>query len=425
MEKVLTKYVGKKDSHTLRFYKSHGGYEAFKKALKMKPEDIIEMVKQSGLRGRGGAGFPTGLKWSFVPKEPGQKYLCVNGDESEPGTFKDRIILEHDPHQLLEGCLICCYAVGIQTCYVYLRGEFKLGAQRIQQAIQEAYEDGLMGKNILGTDFSCDFYLHRGAGAYICGEETALLSSLEGGRGLPRIKPPFPAVSGLYGKPTIINNVETLANLPHILNRGVEWYTSIGPKNNTGPKLFCFSGHVEKPGCVELPMGIPLREMIDKYAGGVWKGKKLKAVIPGGSSVPILHADECDVPMDFDSLQKAGSMLGSAAIIVMDEDTCIVDALYNLMRFYHHESCGQCTPCREGTGWLEKIVARIEKGHGRPEDLELLDEIGNNMVGKTICVLADAAVMPCQSYIKKFRDEFQAHIEEKGCPFKKSKAKTA
>ena len=418
-EKVLSQHFYKEGSHTLEYYQKHGGYEALKKVLKEKsPEEVVQDVKDSGLRGRGGAGFPTGVKWSFIPKDADTVYLCVNADESEPGTFKDRAIIEYTPHQLVEGTLIAAYAIRARTAYIYIRGEMELGAKRLWQAISEAREKGIIGKNIFGSDFSCEVYVHRGAGAYICGEETGLLSSLEGGRGEPRIKPPFPAVKGLYGKPTIVNNVETLSCLPHIFSRGVEWFKSIGPEGSTGPKLFCVSGHVERPGLYELPMSVTLRELIYEHAGGVWKGKKLKAVIPGGSSVPILRADEIDVEMSFDALQKAGSLLGSAGVIVMDEDTCIVNALTNVLYFYHHESCGQCTPCREGTGWLYKIVRRIEKGGGEKDDLDTLLDICDGMAGRTICVLADAAVMPTRSYVEKFREEFEAHIQQKGCPLR-------
>ncbi len=412
-ERVLLAHTDVPGSHTLDFYLSHGGYEGAKKAiLQHKPDEVIEIVKKSNLRGRGGAGFPCGLKWSFVPKSTTKpKYLAVNADESEPGTFKDRVLMERDPHQLIEGIIIACYAVGIRTAYIYIRGEFVHGARVLDKAVEEAYERGILGPKVLGTEMMLDVTVHRGAGAYICGEETGLLSSLEGKRGLPKIKPPFPAVEGLFGCPTVVNNVETLANLPHIMNRGADWFRSIGPEKGPGPKLICVSGHVNKPGTYEVPMGLNLLALINDVCGGVWKGRKLKAVIPGGTSAKILTAAECDVAMDFDSLAAKGTMLGSGGVIVMDEKTDMVDALYNILRFYHHESCGQCTPCREGTGWIEKIVGRIRAGHGRMEDLDLLVEICDMMLGKTICVLADAAAFPCESIVKKFRAEFEDRVK--------------
>ncbi len=413
-EKVLLKHVGHVASATIDYYLSHGGYEGARKALtSYQPDELIDLVKASNLRGRGGAGFPTGLKWSFVPKATKKlKYLVVNADESEPGTFKDRIILERDPHQLIEGILIAAYAIQASTVYCYIRGEFVKGYRVMEKAIKEAHAKGMLGDGVLGTKFRCDLTMHRGAGAYICGEETGLLSSLEGKRGLPKIKPPFPAVEGLFRCPTVVNNVETLACLPHILTRGADWFKSIGPEKGPGPKLLCVSGHVERPGTFEVPMGINLKDVIYNLAGGIWKGRKLKAVIPGGSSAKILTAAEADVAMDFDSLMAKGTMLGSGGVIVMDDTTDMVDALYNLLRFYHHESCGQCTPCREGTGWLQKIVGRIRDGRGRMEDIDLCLEICDMMVGKTICVLADAAAFPCESILKKFRGEFEERIKK-------------
>jgi len=411
-EPVLTKYVDEPESHTLEFYRGHGGYEAAKKALtEHEPDEIIDIVKASNLRGRGGAGFPCGLKWSFVPKNsPKPKYVVVNADESEPGTFKDRVLLEHDPHQLIEGVIISAYALGAHVSYCYIRGEFVEGYRRMEAAIAECYEAGILGDDVLGTGFRLDLTMHRGAGAYICGEETGLLSSLEGKRGNPKIKPPFPAVEGLFGCPTVVNNVETLACVTHILDRGADWFHSSGPEKGPGPKLLCVSGHVEKPGVYEVPCGINLLDLINDLAGGVWKGRKLKAVIPGGSSAKILAANECDVGMDFDSLAAKGTMLGSGGVIVMDETTDMVDALHNLLRFYAHESCGQCTPCREGTGWLAKICGRILHGKGRPQDLDEMLDLADRMCGRTICVLADAAAFPCTSFITKFRDEFEARI---------------
>jgi len=413
-EKVLLAHADHPDSASIDYYIGHSGYEGARKALtEHDPAGIIDLVKASNLRGRGGAGFPCGLKWSFVPKVTSKpKYLVVNADESEPGTFKDRIILERDPHQLIEGIIIAAHAIGSNTAYCYIRGEFVKGYRVMEKAIAEAYARGMLGDKVLGTDFRLDLTMHRGAGAYICGEETGLLSSLEGKRGLPKIKPPFPAVEGLFRCPTVVNNVETLANLPHILVRGTDWFRSIGPEKGPGPKLLCVSGHVEKPGTFEVPMGINLLDLVNDLAGGIWKGRKLKAIIPGGSSAKVLTAAECDVGMDFDSLAAKGTMLGSGGVIVMDETTDMVDALYNILRFYHHESCGQCTPCREGTGWLEKIVGRIRDGRGRMEDLDLCLEICDMMVGKTICVLSDAAAFPCESIIRKFRPEFEERIRK-------------
>lgn len=421
-EPILLKYINEPNSHTIEFYISHGGYKAAQKALKeIKPYDLIELVKKSGLRGRGGAGFPCGMKWSFVPKASEKpKYLCCNADEGEPGTFKDRAIIEHDPHQLIEGIIIACWAVGINTCYIYIRGEFVNGANILQKAVDEAYKKGFLGNGIFGTNFNLDITLHRGAGSYICGEETAMLTSLEGGRGNPKLKPPFPATEGLFRSPTVINNVETLANLPHIINNGVEWYKQLGTEKSPGTKIFCISGHIKKPGLYELPLGISLKDLIYDYAGGILDNKKLKVVIPGGTSSCVLSANEIDVKMDFESVAAIGSMLGSASIIVMNEDTCMVNALWNILRFYYHESCGQCTPCREGVGWLEKIVSRIEKGKGREGDLELITELCNNIIDKTVCVFADAFAVPTKSYIKKFRSEFEEHIKEKKCKLREN-----
>jgi len=396
---------------------SLGAYRALGKALREhKPADIIEIVKKSGLRGRGGAGFPTGMKWGFVPKNIGKPiYLCVNADESEPGTFKDRLIIEKDPHQLLEGTIISAYALDCHQAFIYIRGEFSYGAGVLEKAVRQACERGFLGKNILGSGFDLDLTVHRGAGAYICGEETALLESLEGKRGHPRLKPPFPAVVGLYGSPTVINNVETLSNVPHIVNNGPEWYASIGVEKNAGTRLFGVSGHVKNRGVYELPMGTPLSELIFDHCGGMRNGRKLKAIVPGGSSVPVLTADQIDVRLDFDSIAKAGSMLGSAGVIVMDDSTCMVKAARRIARFYAEESCGQCTQCREGTEWLYQILTRIENGRGRGGELELMLDICAAMKGKTICPLSDAAAMPIESYISKFHDEFAAHIQEQRC----------
>ena len=417
MEKLLTKNIHLPDSHKIETYRATGGYKALAKALgEYSPEDIIDIVKRSGLRGRGGAGFPAGVKWSFMPKGTERpKYLICNADEGEPGTFKDRVILEKDPHQLLEGIIIASYAIGAQQAYLYIRGEFNLAIQRCEAAIREAYEHNFVGQNIMGKDYSLDILLPIGAGAYICGEETSLMESIEGKKGWPRIRPPFPANRGLFGCPTTINNVETLANVPHIIERGVEWYTSIGPDKNHGPKLYCVSGPVKRPGVYELPMGTPLPEIIFDHAGGLFEGRQLKGVIPGGSSTPILRPDEIQVNMDFDSLAKAGTMLGSAGIIVLDHTICIVRSTLILANFYHHESCGQCTPCREGTGWLENILHHIEEGHGRPGDTDLLIEICDNIMGNAICPLGDAAAMAIGPAVKKYRDEFDYHLTNKQC----------
>jgi NADH-quinone oxidoreductase subunit F len=420
-EKVLLRYEDvSADLTNIENYIADGGYEAARKALTgMTPQDVIATVKESNLRGRGGAGFPTGLKWSFVPRDTGKPtYLLCNADESEPGTFKDRAIIEHDPHQLLEGMIISSYAIACRTAYIYIRGEFAQGYKILCQAIEQAYERGVLGSKILGSGFDLDIHVHRGAGAYICGEETGLIESIEGKRAYPRIKPPFPAVYGLFGCPTIVNNVETLACVKHVIARGAVWFKGIGPESSPGPKLYCISGHVERPGVYELPMGTSLRSLIEDTAGGIWKGRRLKAVIPGGSSVPVLRADEIDIAMDFDSVAKAGSMLGSAGVIVMDDATCMVNALNTISHFYHHESCGQCTPCREGTGWLEKILIRVDEGAGTEEDLRTLETVAAGMMGNTVCVLADAAAMPVQSFLKKFRDEFEAHVRLGGCELK-------
>jgi len=404
---------------SLADYQKTGGYTALKKVLKeVSPADVIDEVKKSGLRGRGGAGFPTGLKWSFIPADHvGPRYLCCNADESEPGTYKDRQLMERDPHQMLEGMAICCYAIGAQQAYIYIRGEFDLGAEILERAIAEAYEAKLIGRDIFGSGFNLDISVHRGAGAYICGEETALLESIEGKRGKPRIKPPFPAIHGLYQEPTVINNVETLANVPHIINRGSEWFASIGVGKSTGTRIFSVSGQVKRPGNYEVPMGVTLREMIYDFAGGVRGDKQLKAFIPGGASAPMMKPEHLDTPMDFESIKEAGSMLGSGAITVMDEDTCIVWAAMNLMEFFHHESCGQCTPCREGSAWVLQILRRIEQGHGRASDIDQLEDLCRRIEGKTVCAFGEAEVGPILSSIKHFRAEFERHIEEKGCPF--------
>jgi NADH-quinone oxidoreductase subunit F len=403
---------------TLESYVARGGYEGLKKLLStgMSQDDVIAEVKASGLRGRGGAGFPTGLKWSFMPRSfPGEKYVVCNTDEGEPGTFKDRDIMHSNPHALIEGMIIAGFAMGAVAGYNYVHGEIFEDYERFEVALDEARAAGFLGKNIMGSEFSFELYAHHGYGAYICGEETALLESLEGKKGQPRFKPPFPASFGLYGKPTTINNTETFASVPFIIRDGAASFNQFGLENNFGTKLFSVSGHVERPGNYEVPLGTPFSELLE-MCGGMKDGKKLKAVIPGGSSAPVIPADiMMQTNMDYDSIAKAGSMLGSGAVIVMDEDVCMVKALERLAYFYYEESCGQCTPCREGTGWLYRIIHRIENGEGRPEDLDLLESVGDQMAGKTICALADAAVMPVQGMMKHFRDEFEYHIEHKKC----------
>src|SRR5437763_5002407 len=413
---LLIKYVREPNSFTLDFYLAHEGYEGLKKALSMAPEAVVEMVKASGLRGRGGAGFPTGMKWQFVDRKSTKpRYIACNADESEPGTFKDHLLMERNPHLLIEGCAIACYAIGAKVAYIYIRCEF-LHVQRVlERAIDEAYKKGFIGRNVLGSGFDCDVYIHRGAGAYEAGEETALLESLEGKRAQPRNKPPFPAVVGLYGSPTAVNNVETLCNVPIIVLKGAEWYASLGPEKNGGPKLYCVSGHVKRPGVYEASMTTTLRELIEQRAGGVPDGRTLKAVIPGGSSVPILLPDQLDTQASFDGVQKAGSLLGSAGIIVLDDTTCMVWLAENLLHFYRHESCGKCTPCREGTDWLHKILRKIERGEGLARDLDLLASISNNVAGKTLCAFGDAAATPVLTTLKHFRAEYEAHIREGRC----------
>jgi NADH-quinone oxidoreductase subunit F len=398
-------------------YVADGGYLAARKALfSMTPAEIIDEVTRANLRGLGGAGFPAGRKWSFIPKaSPRPRYLVVNADEGEPGTFKDRYILERDPHALLEGMLIAARAIGSHKAYVYIRGEYFRPAQRFARAVEEAYAHGWLGKNIQGSGFDLEVVVHRGAGAYICGEETALLTSLEGGKGFPKLKPPFPAVSGLFQCPTIVNNVETLACVPFILREGADRFAGLGVPRQGGTRLFSVSGHVNRPGLYEAPVGVTLRELIDTYAQGVRGGRKLKAVIPGGISAKVLTAEEIDVRMDFDSLMAAGTMAGSAGVIVMDETTCMLEALQSAAKFFAHESCGQCSPCREGTGWIHRIVRRISEGKGRLRDLDDLLALARDMEGKTICVFADAAAWPVQSYITKFRAEFEEHIRTGRC----------
>ncbi|MBB5534562.1 NADH-quinone oxidoreductase subunit NuoF [Rhizobium giardinii] len=418
-EPVLLKNVDVRDGHLLPTYEAGGGYQALAKVLRQDtPDEVIDLVKQSNLRGRGGAGFPTGMKWSFVPKRVDKpKYLCCNADEGEPGTFKDRIIMERDPHQLIEGLAVSAYAIGAEIAYVYIRGEYVTAIRRLEQAIAEASSKGYLGTRILGSDFNFTVHIHRGAGAYICGEETAMLESLEGKRAQPRLKPPFPAVAGLYASPTVINNVETLVCVPHIVVRGADWFRGIGPDRSPGPKLYCLSGQVRKPGLYELPMGISLRELVEEHAGGPLPGHKIKAVIPGGVSAPVIPERGMDVGMDFDSLAAAGSMLGSAGVIVIDDATCMVKVATRIIEFFHHESCGKCTPCREGLNWVVKVLRRIEAGEGAPGDLEQLEKLCKGIFGNTFCALGDGAAMGLRAALVHFRDEFSAHIEERRCPF--------
>jgi len=418
--KVITRRFGIPNLTSIEVYVQHEGYAGLKKALEMNPDDVISEVTRSALRGRGGAGFNAGMKWGFVPKQTAKpKYVVCNADESEPGTCKDRVLMEYDPHQLLEGIVIAGYAIQAHQGYIYIRGEYRYLMQILDRAIAEAYARGYLGKNILGSGFNFDLATHTGAGSYECGEETALLNSLEGLRGYPRVKPPFPALVGLYGCPTVINNVETLANVPHIVLKGGEWYAKLGTPNNGGTRLFCLSGHITKPGVYELPLGFPLRRMIDEVGGGVWHSRKLKCVIPGGSSCPVLTAGEIDVPMDFDSLAKIGSMLGSGGVVIIDEDTCMVKVALRIMRFYAHESCGWCIPCREGTAWLKSLLERFHAGGGVPEDVDTALDVSYNMLGKTLCPLGDAAVLPTISILKKFRDEFEEHVRLGACPFER------
>lgn len=407
------------DLDQIDVYEKHGGYKALRSVFEDKdkwpePKSVTNEVKAANIRGRGGAGFNAGLKWSFMPpSDGGPRYLACNGDESEPGTFKDRKIFEYNPHLFIEGALIAAYAMDVTTIYVYIRGEYKAYIDMMEKAIQDAYDKGYIGENLFGTDRKIDFYVYSGAGAYICGEETAMLESLEGKRGYPRTKPPFPAQKGLWGRPTTINNIETLAHVPGVINNGADWFKNIGAENHPGPVLYGISGHVNRPGVYELPSGVPVLELIHEVAGGIRNDKKLKAVIPGGSSTPVLRADQLDgITMDADSLRTVGSMMGTAGMVVMDEDTDMVDVLWRIAHFYHHESCGQCTPCREGTGWLEKILLKIKNGEGEVKDLDLLLDLTTQMEGRTICALADAAAWPVRHTINRFRDEFEARCKK-------------
>ncbi|MCL6431046.1 MAG: NADH-quinone oxidoreductase subunit NuoF [Anaerolineae bacterium] len=416
MDKFLLRNVGVPDSHRIEVYLSRGGYESWRRALTtMQPQAVVDLVKSSGLRGRGGAGFPTGMKWSFVPQGVYPRYLVCNADEGEPGTCKDRVLMENDPHLVLEGIAISSYAIEAHLAFIYVRGEFTLSAERLEAAIAEARAQGFLGKNILGSGYDLDIVVHRGAGAYICGEETALLTSLEGERGNPRLKPPFPATEGLYRKPTVINNVETLANVPLIVQYGAEWYKSMGTEKSPGIKLFALSGQVKRPGVYELPLGTPLRTLIEEYGGGTLEDQPVKAVIPGGSSAPMLTAAHLDTPLDYESIAAAGSMLGSGAVIVITEGTCIVSVVRRLIEFYAHEDCGQCIPGREGIAWLARILERIEAGKGREEDLDLLLDICDGLSGRSLCPLGDAVVGPVRSSLKHFRDDYLAHIRTGQC----------
>ena len=411
MTQVLFKNINKKDLHTMKVYEEEGGYQSLKKAFAQKPEEIVEAVKASGLRGRGGAGFPTGLKWSFLAKDVFPRYLCCNADESEPGTCKDRELLLKNPHMLIEGMILCSYACRIEVGYIYLRGEFHDLSLIMDKALEEAHAKGYLGKNILGSGFDLEIHTHLGAGAYICGEESALLNSLEGGRGEPRMKPPFPAVEGLYAKPTVINNVETLCVVPYVVNEGAEKYAALGTEKSKGTKLVSVSGHVKKPGNYEVVLGTATRELIYDLAGGIRNDNGLKAFIPGGSSVPMLPADQVDVGYDYESLASAGTMLGSGALIVIDDSVNIVESTLRLISFYMHESCGKCTPCREGTRWLYQIVEQIMQNKGQLEHIQKMEDICDNMAFKTFCPLADACVAPVVSSIKHFRSDYEEYFK--------------
>ncbi len=408
---LLSRYQGDEKARTLAGWLEYGGYERLRKAIGMSPEEIIDVVKGSGLRGRGGAGFPTGLKWSFMPKGDGKPhYLCCNADESEPGAFKDREILRWTPHLLIEGCLIAARAIGVEHVYIYVRGEFFPYTKILADAVVEAYENGYIGADIMGTGWGCELTVHTGAGAYIAGEETGLMNSLMGNRAEPWIKPPFPAQAGAFGMPTTVNNVETLATVPGIIEHGSEWYRQWGSEKSPGTKLWCCSGHLAKPGNYELELGVPLKDIIFEICGGTPNGKRVKAVIPGGSSTAFLTGDELDCVTTYEGMQEAGSSLGTASPIVMDEDTDIVRAMRRIAQFYAHESCGQCVQCREGTAWITRILRRIEEGDGRPRDLDTLYELCEQMTGRTICVLADSVVFPLRSSLDKFRADYEARM---------------
>lgn len=412
MAHILLRHRDIEEIHKLDVYQANGGYEALKKSLTLDPAEVINIVRASNLRGRGGAGFPTGVKWGFIPKGPGEKYILINTDESETGTFKDRELVEKNPHQVIEGAIITAYAVGAKVIYNYFRGEYMDAAYAFEEAVKECYQAGLLGENILGSDFSCDLYCHYGAGAYICGEETALIKSLEGDLGQPWSKPPFPAVEGLYKKPTVVNNTETLANVPPIIVNGAQWYTSMGTEKSTGVKIVCLSGHINKPGNYEVKMGTPYRELVfsEEYGGGIPGGKAFKALLPSGGSGPVITAEALDAPLTYEGLSDFGSVLGSASIIVMDETTDMVWATLKMIHFFRHESCGKCTPCREGTYWMEKILMRIYHGHGSKQDLRVLESVAGQIGGRCLCALGDFAVNPVLSTIHHFFDEYEAKV---------------
>ncbi|HTI13649.1 MAG TPA: NADH-quinone oxidoreductase subunit NuoF [Dictyobacter sp.] len=417
-ELIVTKDIDVPGIDSLEVYRQYGGYEALTNALRTyQPDNLVDLVKASGLRGRGGAGFPAGMKWSFLAKNDKPRYLCCNADESEPGTCKDRMLMEKIPHRLVEGVILTSYACRVSVAFIYVRGELALAGRQVEKAVAEAYEAGYIGQNILGSEFSLEVIVHRGAGAYICGEESALMESLEGHRGYPRLKPPFPAAIGLYGGPTVINNCETLCALPAIVSRGAEWYAGFGTEKSKGTRIFSLSGHVKQPGNYELPLNTPLSTLIydEHYGGGILGDKKLKAIIPGGSSSPILSADKIDITVDYESIAAAGSMAGSGAVIILHEDTCIVGAILRMTEFYRDESCGKCTPCREGTYWLTEILERLEHGHGQQKDIELLRDICDNISGKSFCPLGDAATSSIVSGIRLFREEFEYHVTHGHC----------
>ncbi len=420
-EPYLSKYFEEPGSETIEFYLSHAGYETARRVIRSIPPDaVIDMVKESGLRGRGGAGFPTGLKWSFMPKagkDDRPRYIACNADESEPGTFKDRALMEKDPHQLIESLIIAGWAMQAEAAYIYIRGEYAFPARALEKAIAEAYGQGFLGPKVMGSDYAFDVYVHRGAGAYICGEETGLMESLEGKKGQPRKKPPFPASFGFWGMPTTVNNLETICHVVHLVEHGPAWFRGIGTEKSTGTTLFGVSGHVVRPGLYELPLGTTAREIIYEHAGGIREGRQLKAFIPGGSSTKPLPASLVDVKMDHESLAEAGSSLGTAGVIVMDETTCMVRASKVIAHFYRHESCGQCTQCREGTAWLDKLLAKIESGGARMRDVDLLLDVADSMEGATICALSDAAAWPVQGVLKHWKEEFAQHVREGKCPF--------